>query len=137
MMNYKILQVIVCCLFLSGCFAETMTLVHSGIGASQGRIIQSAVSPALSLSVKQTTGKFPLEHVIERERQRLAKKSNELEQKFLEKAEKGLKLSKEKVLPIKNSVNNQITKINSNILKIRSFAKDNFRHNPRYSYKSR
>ncbi len=61
-------------LLLSGCFAESMTLVQSGLGAYQGRALQSAISPAVSLGVKQHTGKYPLEHIILREKQRLEKK---------------------------------------------------------------
>ena len=51
---------------LTGCFVESMTMVQSGIGASQGRVFQSAISPAISFSVKETTGMFPIEHIIKK-----------------------------------------------------------------------
>ena len=74
-MFYKKLYLVISGLLLSGCFAESMTLVQSGLGAYQGRALQSAISPAVSLGVKQHTGKYPLEHIILREKQRLEKKN--------------------------------------------------------------
>ena len=77
-MTRKVFYIILPSFFLFGCFAESMTLVQSGVNVSQGRIIQSTVTPALSLGVKQTTGKYPVEHIIIREKQRMAKKALKL-----------------------------------------------------------
>ena len=70
-------------MLLTGCFAESMTLVSTGAGASQGRIVQSSLSSAVSYGVKKTTGKFPIEHVIVRERKKIAKKPQTLKRKLL------------------------------------------------------
>ena len=137
MMTRRFLFLILTSFFLTGCFAESMTLVQSGVGASQGRIIQSTVSPVVSLSIKQTTGKFPIEHVILRERDRMAKKASDFENKIIKGTKRTVQISKEKVTPIKNSIQKQTTKVNENLLKIKTFAVDNFKHKPRFSYKVR
>ena len=74
-------------IFLSGCFASSLTLVGTGASASQGRVVQSSISSAFNYGVKQTTGKYPIEHIIIREKQRLAKKVNNLEKKPIENRE--------------------------------------------------
>ena len=71
-------------IFLSGCFASSLTLVGTGASASQGRVVQSSISSAFNYGVKQTTGKYPIEHIIIKEKQRLAKKVNNLEKKILD-----------------------------------------------------
>ena len=116
-------------IFLSGCFASSLTLVGTGASASQGRVVQSSISSALNYGVKQTTGKFPIEHIIIREKQRLAKKVNNLEKKIV--------ISKQKIEPLKNTINNQLIKINGNLAKAKTFAENNFKHKPRFSYKVR
>ncbi len=124
-------------LFLSGCLAESMTLVQSGIGASQGRAIQSAVSPALSFGVKQATGKFPVEHIIVREKERLAKKATDFEKQVISNYKTKISGSKKLIKPLKNNLDNKLAKINSNFIKVKTFAAENFKHNPRFSYKVR
>ena len=121
-------------IFLSGCFASSLTLVGTGASASQGRVVQSSISSAFNYGVKQTTGKYPIEHIIIREKQRLAKKVNSLEKKIIVG-------SKQKIEPvkdnIKNNINDQIAKINGNLFKVKTFATNNFKHKPRFSYKVR
>ncbi len=116
-------------IFLSGCFASSLTLVGTGASASQGRVVQSSISSAFNYGVKQTTGKYPIEHIIIREKQRLAKKVNNLEKKIV--------ISKQKIEPLKNTINNQLIKINGNLAKAKTFAENNFKHKPRFSYKVR
>ena len=116
-------------IFLSGCFASSLTLVGTGASASQGRVVQSSISSAFNYGVKQTTGKYPIEHIIIREKQRLAKKVNNLEKKIV--------ISKQKIEPLKNTINNQLIKINGNLVKAKTFAENNFKHKPRFSYKVR
>ena len=137
MMFKKIFILFSCGFLLSGCFAETMTLVQSGIGASQGRALQSAASPALSLSIKQSTGKFPIEHIIIREKNRLAKKTSNLERKIIDNAMTKMSISKKKIQPLKKGVENQATKIVNNIRKAKTFALYNFSHKPRFSYSAK
>ena len=124
-------------MLLIGCFAESMTLVSTGAGASQGRLVQSSLSSAASYGIKKTTGKFPIEHIITREKQRIAKKTSELETKIIKGANKQIKISKEKIMPVKNIVEKQITKLNNNLFKVKTFAVENFKHRPRFSYKTR
>ena len=121
-------------IFLSGCFASSLTLVGTGASASQGRVVQSSISSAFNYGVKQTTGKYPIEHIIIKEKQRLAKKVNNLEKKIIDG-------SKQKIEPlkdnIKNNINDQIAKIYGNLFKVKTFATNNFKHKPRFSYKVR
>ena len=139
-MTKKTLLLILSSFFLAGCYAQSMTLIQSGVGASQGRAIQSAVSPAISFTVKQTTGKFPIEHLIKREKQRMAKKATEFEKKIfnnVSKIKKKVVASKEIAPSLKNSINGQVTKLNNPLFKFKTFSKRNFSHKPRFSYKPR
>jgi len=133
----KVLFLIFSSFFLAGCFAESLTLVQSGVGASQGRVIQSAISPAVSLGIKKTTGRFPIEHIIKKEQKRIAKKALNFEDKIIQSTKRTIAISKEKIVPIKNNVENQVTKLNDNLFKIKTFAVKNFKHKPRFSYKVR
>tara|TARA_Y100000590_G_scaffold446844_1_gene581190 strand:+ start:646 stop:1056 length:411 start_codon:yes stop_codon:yes gene_type:complete len=136
-MAKRIVFLLLSSMLLIGCFAESMTLVSTGAGASQGRLVQSSLSSAASYGIKKTTGKFPIEHIITREKQRIAKKTSELETKIIKGANKQIKISKEKVMPVKNIVEKQITKLNNNLFKVKTFAVENFKHRPRFSYKTR
>ena len=120
--------------FLAGCFAQSMTLVSTGAGASQGRMIQSSISSVASYGVKKTTGKFPLEHIIIRERQRLQKKTLIIEDKITQITKKQIKNSKEKALPLKNIIKSKSHKFRKNMTKVKGFAAENFKHKPRFSY---
>ena len=133
----KVLFLIFSSFFLAGCFAESLTLVQSGVGASQGKVIQSTISPAVSFGIKKTTGRFPIEHIIKKEQKRIAKKALNFEDKIIQSTKKTIAISKEKIVPIKNNVENQVTKLNDNLFKIKTFAVKNFKHKPRFSYKVR
>ena len=133
----KVLFLIFSSFFLAGCFAESLTLVQSGVGVSQGRVIQSAISPAVSLGIKKTTGRFPIEHIIKKEQERIAKKALNFEDKIIQSTKRTIAISKEKIVPIKNNVENQVTKLNDNLFRIKTFAVKNFKHKPRFSYKVR
>ena len=84
----KIIFLILSGFFLAGCFAESMTLVQSGVGACQGMILHATFTAAVSFGVKKTTGKFPIEHIIAKEKKRIAKKTSELEDKIIGSAKK-------------------------------------------------
>ncbi len=137
MMRRKVVFLLLSAMFLSGCFAQSMTLVSTGAGASQGRLIHSSASSAFSYGVKKTTGKFPIEHIIIREKQRVAKKVSNFEKKVIENTRQKIEASKEKILPVKNNVKNQITKLDNSLFKVKTFALENFKHKPRFSYKAR
>ena len=133
----KIVFLFLSSMLLTGCFAESMTLVSTGAGASQGRLIQSSFSSAASYGIKKTTGKFPIEHIIAREKQSIVKKTSEFETKIIKGANKQIRISKEKILPVKNIVEKQVVKLNDNLFKFKRFAVENFKHRPRFSYKTR
>ena len=60
----KIFGLLITLFLLNGC-AESVALLGSSVGgASKGKIIQSSLNSAISLGVKQHTGKSPLEHAI-------------------------------------------------------------------------
>ena len=61
---YKVYFFISIAFLLNGC-AESVAILGSSVGgASKGKIIQSSLNSAISLGVKQHTGKSPLEHAI-------------------------------------------------------------------------
>ena len=136
-MTNRILFLVLSSFLLTGCFAESLTLIKSGVGASQGRALQSSISPVISFSIKQTTGKFPVEHIIREQTQRIVKKTSDFEKKVINGAKKTIKASKGKVSPVIRSVDNQVTMLNDNLLKIKTFTIKNFKHKPRFSYKVR
>ena len=122
---------------LTGCFVESMTMVQSGIGVSQGRVLQSAISPAISFSIKETTGMFPIEHIIKKEKARIAKKIDLYEKKVFEGTKYGLQKTQQSVAPLKNGLNNQMDKFSDAVFKVKTFTTKNFKHKPRFSYTAR
>ena len=50
--------------------------------ASQGNLAYSAASTGLSYGVKHKTGKFPVEHLFQREKQKIVKKIDLIETMF-------------------------------------------------------
>ena len=61
---YKVFFLISIAFLLNGC-AESIALLGSSVGgASQGKMLQSSLNSAISIGVKQHTGKSPLEHAI-------------------------------------------------------------------------
>ncbi len=60
----KILGLLTVLMFLNGCAESIALLGPVSTGASGGKIAKSAVSSAVSLGVKQTTGKSPSEHAM-------------------------------------------------------------------------
>ena len=60
----KIFGLLITLFLLNGC-AESIALLGSSVGgASQGKMLQSSLNSAISIGVKQHTGKSPLEHAI-------------------------------------------------------------------------
>tara|TARA_B100000965_G_C19358870_1_gene655064 strand:+ start:235 stop:657 length:423 start_codon:yes stop_codon:yes gene_type:complete len=72
---------------LQGCYQASLTPMLGPVaGASQGKITYSAVSTSVSYGVKHKTGKFPIEHVIKREKDRIVKKLDVVEKELIEKS---------------------------------------------------
>ena len=84
-------------LFLSGCYQSTlspMMVAGPAAGAAQGRVISSAVSTGVNYSVKHKTGKFPIEHMLKREKDRIVKRVELIEKEV----KKNSELIKNKVI---------------------------------------
>ena len=76
----KILAGILSLFFLSGCYQASLTpMIGPAATASQGNLAYSAASTGLSYGVKHKTGKFPVEHFFQREKQKIVKKIDSIE----------------------------------------------------------
>ena len=102
----KIFGLLISLMLLNGC-AESVALLGSSVGGvSNGKIIQSSLNSAISLGVKQHTGKSPLEHAIAYAEEKNPEKKKEPCLSFLEKTnseicaivKKQLDLTKSKIL---------------------------------------
>ena len=121
---------------LSGCYQASLTpIIGPAAGASQGRIAYSAVSTGFSYGVKHTTGKFPIEHILKREKDKIVDKVASIEKEVIERTT----LVKEKV--VKQKDNLKVKKLRwvlglkeiKNVTEEEAFAANK----PRYSYRSK
>ena len=121
---------------LSGCYQASLTpMIGPAAGASQGRIAYSAVSTGFSYGVKHTTGKFPIEHILKREKDKIVDKVASIEKEVIERST----LIKEKI--IKQKDNQKVKKLRwvlgvkeiKNVTEEEAFAANK----PRYSYRSK
>ncbi len=70
-----------------GCYQTSLApMLGPAAGASQGRIAHSAITTGINYGIKNQTGKFPIEHVIKREKNKIAKKIDLIEKEVLEKS---------------------------------------------------
>ena len=72
--------------FISGCYQSSLTpmmVIGPATGATQGKLAQSILSTSINYGVKEKTGKYPYEHIIKRERDKLLKKSSKIEKKIV------------------------------------------------------
>ena len=73
--------------FLQGCYQTSLApMIGPAAGASQGRIAYSAVSTSVSYGVKHKTGKYPIEHILKREKDKIVKKIDNIEKEVIEKS---------------------------------------------------
>ena len=78
--HMKIFVGILSLFFLSGCYQASLTpMLGPAATASQGNLAYSAASTGLSYGVKHKTGKFPVEHFFQREKQKIVKKIDSVE----------------------------------------------------------
>ena len=61
----KILLLLICFIFLSGCFQSVAFLGPAITGASTGKIYHAGLSFGSNLVVEQTTGKTTSEHMLD------------------------------------------------------------------------
>ena len=72
-----------------------------------------------------------------KEKQRIAKKVSNFENKIIVNTKKSIQITKAKIVPVKNDIENKVAKFSDNLLKVKTFAENNFKHKPRFSYKVR
>ena len=108
----KIFSLLAMLVLLSGC-VESMALIGPATtGAGSGKIAQSAVSSALSLGVKQQTGKSPSEHALAYVKKHNPENKSEKCIKFLEQTNsktcaalnKNIDKTKKKLVKVKKSI---------------------------------
>jgi|TARA_B100000401_G_C52164549_1_gene420295 hypothetical protein len=72
---------------MSGCYQASLApMLGPAATASQGNLAYSAASTGLSYGVKHQTGKFPVEHIFQREKQKIVKKIDLIETKIKDKS---------------------------------------------------
>ena len=72
---------------LSGCYQTSLApMLGPAAGASQGRIAHSAISSGISYGVKNQTGKYPIEHILKLEKNKIVKKIDLIEKEVVEKS---------------------------------------------------
>ena len=73
--------------FLMGCYQTSLApMLGPAAGASQGRIAHSAISSGISYGVKNQTGKYPIEYILKREKNKIVKKIDLIEKEVLKKS---------------------------------------------------
>ena len=125
---------------LSGCYQTSFVpMIGPAATASQGNLAYSAASTGLSYGVKHQTGKFPIEHIFQREKQKIAKKIDLIESVVLDKSD----LVRTNIIEQKNNLQSKSVKAKTrwvlHLKEIKSVnEKDAFPANkPRYSYWSK
>ncbi len=132
----KLVGLLILLFLLSGCFESTL-IVGPAVGGAQGKLAQSSISTAFSYGIKYKTGKYPIQHILKQEKEKVVKTVSLIEEKTLTTTSKikhnlvnepGVRLVKANYETIKA----KITK-----LKIRTISKKIFAHEPRFSYSAR
>ena len=122
--------------FLSGCYQTTLApMIGPAAGASQGRLAYSAASTGFSYGVKQTTGKFPIEHIFKREKDKIVDKVVSIEKEVIERST----LIKKKVVKQKDNLKAKKLRWVLGVKEIKNVTEEEaFAANkPRYSYWSK
>ena len=60
----KILGLLIFGIFLTGCYANSLTMVGPATGVASGKLSETATSTTINHIVKKKTGKTPFEHVL-------------------------------------------------------------------------
>ena len=121
---------------LSGCYQASLTpMLGPAAGASQGRLAYSAVSTGFSYGVKHTTGKFPIEHILKREKDKIVDKVASIEKEVIERST----LIKTKVVKQKDNLKAKKLRWVLGVKEIKNVTEEEaFSANrPRYSYRSK
>ena len=87
--------------FLSGCYQASLApMIGPAAGVSQGRMAYSAVSTSISYGVKHKTGKYPIQHIFKREKDKIINKIVSIEKEVI----KNSTLVKEKIVSQKDNL---------------------------------
>ena len=60
----KIIGLLFFGIFLTGCYANSLTMVGPATGVASGKLSETATSTTINHIVKKQTGKTPFEHVL-------------------------------------------------------------------------
>ena len=60
----KIIGLLFFGIFLTGCYANSLTMVGPATGVASGKLSETATSTTINHIVKKQTGKTPIEHVL-------------------------------------------------------------------------
>ena len=132
----KLIGLLMLLFLLSGCF-ETSLVMGPAIGGAQGKLTQSSISTALSYGVKHKTGKYPIQHILKKKKEKVVKTVSLMEEKALTTTNKiKHNLVKKPELRLVKA-NYKIIKAKITKLKIRTISKKIFIHEPRFSYLAR
>ena len=132
----RLIALLISLFLLSGCF-ETSLVMGPAIGGAQGKLAQSSISTALSYGVKYKTGKYPIQHLLKKKKEKAVKTVSLMEEKVLTTTNK-IKhnlVKKPKIKLVK--ANYETVKAKIAKLKIRTVSKKMFIHEPRFSYSAR
>ena len=132
----KLIGLLISLFLLPGCF-ETSLVMGPAIGGAQGKLAQSSISTALSYGVKYKTGKYPIQHILKKKKEKAVKTVSLMEEKVLTTTNKiKHNLVKKPELRLVKA-NYKIIKAKITKLKIRTISKKVFIHEPRFSYLAR
>ncbi len=132
----KLIGLLILFFLFSGCF-ESSLVMGPAIGGAQGKLAQSSVSTALSYGVKYKTGKYPIQHILKKEKEKAVETASLMGEKVLTTTDK-IKdnlVKKSEVKLVKENYETVKAKITK--LKIRIISKKIFVHEPRFSYSAR
>ena len=122
---------------LSGCYQASLApMLGPAATASQGNLAYSAASTGLSYGIKHKTGKFPVEHLFQREKQKIVKKIDSIQTLVKDKSD----LIKANVIDKKNNLQSKGVEAKTRwVLHLKDIknveVKDAFpASKPRYSY---
>ena len=134
--------------FISGCYQSSLTpmmVIGPATGATQGKLAQSILSTSINYGVKEKTGKYPYEHIIKRERDKLLKKASKVEKKIVSASQNLKSKTTESTKKIinhgdyisKKNLKEKAPNLYASFFKIKEASKETFFTNrPRYSYRS-
>ena len=77
-----------------------MNIAGPAAGATQGRVVSSTLSTGINYGIKHSTGKYPIEHVLKREKDKIVKKVQLIENE-----------AKKSSASFKNKIKNQTSNV--------------------------